>query len=71
MPASVQGITSSTPMGASLSGGGATFRVWAPNATSVHVRGSFNGFAIHENASLVRGDAGYWHGFIAGVAADQ
>ena len=51
-------------MGANLVGGGATFRVWAPHATAVHVRGSFNGFKVREDASLVRGDAGYWHGFI-------
>lgn len=54
-------------MGATLVADGATFRVWAPNATSVHVRGSFNGFAIRENASLERGDMGHWHGFIGGV----
>jgi 1,4-alpha-glucan branching enzyme len=54
-------------MGAELVGDGATFRVWAPNATAVHVRGSFNGFAVDEAASLVRGDASYWHGFISGV----
>jgi 1,4-alpha-glucan branching enzyme len=54
-------------MGANLVGDGATFRVWAPNAAAVHVRGSFNGFSIHDDASLVRGDAGYWHGFISGV----
>jgi 1,4-alpha-glucan branching enzyme len=55
-------------MGATLVGGGATFRVWAPNATAVHVRGSFNGFAIRENARLIEEDhAGYWHGFIDGV----
>jgi 1,4-alpha-glucan branching enzyme len=55
-------------MGANLVGGGATFRVWAPNATAVHVRGSFNGFTVHDDARLIRGDAGYWHGFIDGVA---
>jgi 1,4-alpha-glucan branching enzyme len=68
MPASLSHITTSTPMGATLVDGGATFRVWAPNATSIHVRGSFNGFTVSEDASLVRGSAGYWHGFIAGVA---
>jgi 1,4-alpha-glucan branching enzyme len=67
MPASLAHITSSTPMGANLVADGATFRVWAPNATSVHVRGSFNGFSITSNASLVRGEAGYWRGFIRGV----
>jgi 1,4-alpha-glucan branching enzyme len=55
-------------MGANLVGGGATFRVWAPNATAVHVRGSFNGFTVREDAALVRGGAaGYWHGFVDGV----
>src|SRR5262245_6912269 len=67
MPASVAYITRLTPMGANLVADGATFRVWAPNATSVHVRGSFNGFAISEDASLVLGEGGYWHGFIPGI----
>ena len=31
-------------MGAMLSGGGATFRVWAPLASSVWVTGDFNGW---------------------------
>ena len=55
-------------MGATLVAGGATFRVWAPNATAVHVRGSFNGFTIREDASLVRDGDGHWRGFIPGVA---
>ena len=54
-------------MGANLISRGATFRVWAPNATAVHVRGSFNGFAIRDDASLVRVDPGYWHGFVDGI----
>jgi 1,4-alpha-glucan branching enzyme len=67
MSASLNHIHSGTPMGANLVGGGATFRVWAPNATSVFVRGSFNGFTDQPNAALVRGENGYWHGFIPGV----
>lgn len=55
-------------MGAALIAGGATFRVWAPNATAVHVRGSFNDFQVQDDASLVRSDGGHWHGFIPGVA---
>ena len=54
-------------MGANLISTGATFRVWAPNATAVHVRGSFNGFAIRDDASLVRVEPGYWHGFVDGI----
>jgi 1,4-alpha-glucan branching enzyme len=69
MPASTAHITASTPMGATLVGSGATFRVWAPNATAVHVRGSFNGFNVQDNALLLKDDAGYWHGFIDGVTS--
>jgi 1,4-alpha-glucan branching enzyme len=54
-------------MGATLAGSGATFRVWAPNASAVHVRGSFNGFNIQDAALLVKGERDYWHGFIDGV----
>ena len=37
-------ISPNTPMGANLvSGGGATFRVWAPLASSVYINGAFNG----------------------------
>src|SRR5262245_58022317 len=68
MPASTRHISPSTPMGATLVGSGATFRVWAPHATAVHVRGSFNGFAIQDDASLLNDGDGYWHGFIEGVA---
>src|SRR3712207_2370195 len=67
MPASLDHVTARTPMGANLVADGATFRMWAPNATAVHVRGSFNGFAVQEDASLTKGDLGYWHGFIPGV----
>ena len=55
-------------MGATLVGGGATFRVWAPNATAVHVRGSFNDFQVQDDALLLEAAAGHWHGFIDGVA---
>ncbi len=55
-------------MGATLVGSGATFRVWAPHATAVHVRGSFNGFSIQEDALLLEDPAGQWRGFIDGVA---
>lgn len=54
-------------MGATLLAEGATFRVWAPHATAVHVCGSFNDFGVREEAALVRGAQGYWHGFVPGV----
>ena len=42
MPASLDHIHPGTPMGANLMADGATFRVWAPHARSVHVIGDFN-----------------------------
>jgi 1,4-alpha-glucan branching enzyme len=53
-----------TPMGANLTHGGATFRLWAPSAETVAVRGNFNGWTDHP---LDRGTDGYWQGFVAGV----
>lgn len=67
MPALLDHIHSQTPMGATLVADGATFRVWAPNASEVQVRGDFNGFAEREEGKLQRGADGYWHGFIRGV----
>src|SRR3954471_7922209 len=67
MSASMNHITAETPRGANLISSGATFRVWAPNATGVHVRGSFNEFSIRDDGALVRDDPGYWQGYIPGV----
>ena len=64
MPASLEHIDSQTPMGATLVADGATFRVWAPNASAVQVRGAFNGFADtdcarrHEDAERPRVETG-------------
>ena len=52
------------PMGANLTEWGATFRVWAPTANSVTVRGSFNGWSDH---ALMRSANGYWFAFVPGV----
>ena len=67
MPASLDHIHPGTPMGANLIAGGATFRVWAPNARSVHVIGDFNNRARHDASLLNRDDHGHWRGFIPGV----
>ena len=67
MPASQQHITSATPMGANLVGGGATFRVWAPRARKVHVCGEFNGWAKDESSLLVKNADGVWTGFVGGA----
>ena len=56
-------------MGANLvAGGGATFRAWAPLATSVYINGVFNGVTREQQTGdlLMAKDAnGYWTGFIA------
>ena len=70
-------VSGDTPMGANLSGGGATFRAWAPSAVSVYVNGEFGGVpAWTKDASsdllLERDDDGYWSGFVPGAqAGDQ
>lgn len=53
-----------TRMGANLTHGGATFRIWAPNATEVSVRGSFNDWAFYPLDMQLNG---YWHAFVPGV----
>lgn len=52
------------PMGANLTHGGATFRIWAPSATRVTLRGSFNGWS---DQTLERQADGYWYAFVPGV----
>lgn len=71
MPASQLHITSSTPMGATLVDGGATFRVWAPAARDVFVTGDFNAGRRDEQSRLVRHENGHWTGFMAGVSDGQ
>src|ERR1039457_5371390 len=61
-------ISPNTAMGANLvSGGGATFRAWAPLATAVYINGTFGGKKItgQIDSSLLAKDAnGYWTGFV-------
>ena len=54
-------------MGANLIADGATFRVWAPNAHSVHVIGDFNDRERNDDSLLHRDAHGHWLGFIPGV----
>src|SRR5215475_4234794 len=42
------------------SGTGVTFRVWAPNATSVNVPGSFNGWTTSANPLVKEAGTEYW-----------
>lgn len=66
------GIDSNTPMGANLVAGGATFKVWAPNATGVYLNGQFSGAARWSTDTdptllLTMSPSGYWTGFLPGV----
>ncbi len=55
-------------MGCTLTADGATFRVWAPNASRVAVIGDWNGWDPNASPLVVRGDSsGIWEGFVAGV----
>ncbi len=56
-------------MGAVPYGGGATFRVWAPFASAVSVKGTFNGAA--SVVPLVHENHGYWSADVPGVAVDD
>ena len=63
-------ISPATPMGATLTGGGATFRVWAPRATALYLNGTFNGVAqwVQDAAHLMANDgSGYWTGYVPGA----
>jgi 1,4-alpha-glucan branching enzyme len=71
MPASLDHIDASTPMGANLIADGATFQVWAPKARSVHVIGDFNGRQRNDASLLNRDARGYWRGFLPGVRDRQ
>lgn len=71
MPAALTNINDRTPMGANLVAGGATFRVWGPNAKSVHVIGEFNSRKRNDASLLNRNSHGYWEGFIPGVKDRQ
>jgi 1,4-alpha-glucan branching enzyme len=63
-------ITPATPMGATLTSGGAIFRTWAPRAQAVYLNGTFSGRTITGQSSgyaLVNDGRGYWAGFLAGA----
>jgi 1,4-alpha-glucan branching enzyme len=73
MAASQLNITSSTPLGANLVAGGATFRTWAPAAREVYVAlRQQNGVAASlfpkdPEHLLVKDAAGVWAGFVPGI----
>lgn len=50
--------------------GGTTFRTWAPNASSVNVAGSFNGWSMTSKPLSHEGD-GWWSRDVTGASASQ
>ncbi|MDQ0767953.1 1,4-alpha-glucan branching enzyme [Pseudarthrobacter defluvii] len=70
MAASQEHISESTPMGARLVDGGATFRVWAPRAEHVYVAlDGADGYTPRPEDELVKNaGTGHWTGFFPGVS---
>ena len=56
----------SFPLGATADGNGAVFRVWAPNADSAAVVGSFNNWNM--NADPLTNIQGFWQGKVSSVS---
>lgn len=54
------------PLGATPTTTGTVFRVWAPNASTAHVAGEFNGWSV--TASAMTNIAGVWQTRLAGAA---
>lgn len=67
---SQQNISRTTPNGATLVEGGATFRVWAPRATAVYLNGRLADAVYDqqtEDRLLSKDAVGYWTGFQPGA----
>jgi len=71
MPISLDYIDQNTPMGANLTEGGATFRVWAPNANAVYINGDFNSALQDDTTLLNQIGNGHWAGFVPNVTDRQ
>src|SRR6476620_10790818 len=72
MPATATGINRNTPVGATLTAGGATFRLWAPEARQVFVltgtalrAAGQAGFVPSPDDAMVRIGDGSWGAFVA------
>jgi 1,4-alpha-glucan branching enzyme len=67
---SQQNISATTPTGTKILPDGASFRVWAPRATSVFLNGVFGGKVYDQQTDdrlLSNDGSGYWTGFQAGA----
>ena len=63
---SQQHISPQTPVGATLQADGATFKVWAPQASAVYLHGRFAELEYDlttEDRLLAKDERGYWTGF--------
>lgn len=58
-----------SPLGATPDGAGTVFRVWAPNASAVHVAGQFNNWST--SAHPLTNVAGVWQTRVAGAGVGQ
>lgn len=58
-----------TALGAQVIDGGTAFRVWAPHAQEVQVRGDFNQWDGSRNPLTVVGSSGVWEAFVPGVGS--
>ena len=67
MPTSQENINAQTPLGANLTAGGATFRVFGPSAVEVFVSGDFNGWKPQDPAAQLVKQGNEWRGFIPGL----
>ena len=67
MPTSQEHIDGQTPMGANLTAGGATFRVFGPSAVEVFVSGDFNDWKPQNPAAQLVKQGNDWFGFIPGL----
>jgi 1,4-alpha-glucan branching enzyme len=52
------------PMGGTLLPGGASFRLWAPRASTVHVSGDFNGWRHDVTSRMQPIGGGHWASFV-------
>jgi 1,4-alpha-glucan branching enzyme len=56
------------PVGATLATGGVVFKVWAPGATTCHVRGDFNGWGLTNSMTRV---GEHFIAFVSGASQGQ
>lgn len=64
-------VSTKPGMGAIPYTGGTTFRVWAPNASSVKVAGTFNSFSATANPLYSEGSSGNWSVDVPGAVDGQ